>query len=58
MEDWKKYADIIDMEHPEPRTRPRMAAIDRAAQFASFAALTGYDEMVKEESCISCRTNV
>lgn len=48
MEDWRKYADIIDMEHPEPRTHPRMSAMDRAGQFAPFAALTGYDSMVEE----------
>ena len=50
MEDWQKYADIIDMEHPEPRTHPRMSSADRAAQFAPFAALTGYDAMVAETS--------
>lgn len=50
MEDWQKYADIIDLEHPEPRTHPRMSSADRAAQFAPFAALTGYDAMVAETS--------
>ena len=50
MEDWSKYADIIDMEHPEPKTHPRMSAMDRAAQFAPFAALAGYDAMVAETS--------
>lgn len=50
MEDWEKYADIIGLEHPEPRTLPRMAASDRAAQFAPFSALTGYDAMVSEAS--------
>lgn len=50
MEDWQKYADIIELEHPEPRTHPRMSSADRAAQFAPFAALTGYDAMVAETS--------
>lgn len=50
MDDWSKYADIIEMEHPEPKTHPRMSAMDRAAQFAPFAALTGYDAMVAETS--------
>lgn len=43
-----KYDDIIGMPHWEPRTHPRMSAVDRAAQFAPFAALTGYDAMVSE----------
>lgn len=50
MEDWQRYADIIDLEHPEPKTHPRMASADRAAQFSSFAALTGYEAMVAETS--------
>lgn len=50
MEDWQKYSDIINLEHPEPRTHPRMSAMDRAGQFAPFAALTGYDSMIAETS--------
>lgn len=50
MEDWQRYADIIELEHPEPRTHPRMSSAGRAAQFAPFAALTGYDAMVAETS--------
>ena len=42
------YADIIDLPHPEPRTRPRMSMENRAAQFAPFAALTGYDDVIRE----------
>lgn len=42
-----KYDDIINLPRPEP-SRPRMSNIERAAQFAPFAALTGYDEAVKE----------
>lgn len=48
MEDWSRYADIIDLEHFEPKDHPRMSAMDRASQFAPFAALTGYDAMVME----------
>ena len=44
------YADIIDLPHHQSSTRPHMSLYDRAAQFASFAALTGYDDMVKEEA--------
>lgn len=50
MEDWSKYADIIELEHPEPKTHPRMSAAGRASQFAAFAALTGYDAMINETS--------
>ena len=42
------YSDIIGLEHPTSRTHPRMAAEMRAAQFAPFAALTGYDEAIEE----------
>lgn len=41
-----KYDDMLNLPHWEPKTRRRMSDMDRAAQFASFAALTGYDEMV------------
>lgn len=43
-----KYDDIIKLSHWEPKTHQRMSAIDRAGQFAPFAALTGYDAMVSE----------
>lgn len=42
------YEDIIHLPHPTSLTRPRMPLLDRAAQFSPFAALTGYDEAVKE----------
>ena len=44
------YADIIDKPHWQSPTRPHMSLYDRAAQFAPFAALTGYDDMVEEEA--------
>ena len=43
------YADIIDVPHHQSATRTHMSLYDRAAQFAPFAALTGYDDMVEEE---------
>ena len=50
------YADIIDLPHWEPgRKHPRMSLHDRAAQFAPFAALVGYDEMVDEEARLTDR---
>ena len=42
------YDDIIHLPHPVSRTRPQMAAIDRAAQFSPFAALTGHDGAIRE----------
>lgn len=44
------YNDIINLPHHVSATRPRMSAIDRAAQFAPFAALTGHEEAVKESA--------
>ena len=43
-----KYDDIINLPHYTSSKRPRMAMIDRAAQFSPFAALTGYDAAAKE----------
>lgn len=42
------YEDIINLPHHVSKTRAQMPAIDRAAQFAPFAALAGYDDAVKE----------
>lgn len=42
-----KFDDIINLPRPEP-CRARMSSLERAAQFAPFAALTGYDEAVNE----------
>lgn len=42
------YDDIINLPHHVSASRPRMSALDRAAQFSPFAALTGYDDAVKE----------
>jgi hypothetical protein len=44
------YADIIDLPRHQSATRPHMSLYDRAAQFAPFAALSGYDEMITEEA--------
>ncbi len=42
------YEDIINLPHYEPKYHPRMSMWNRAAQFAPFAALTGYDDAIKE----------
>lgn len=43
-----KYDDIINLPHHISKTRPQMSMHDRAAQFSAFAALSGYDDTVKE----------
>ena len=42
------YDDIIGLPHHVSRNRQAMPMRDRAAQFAPFAALTGYGEAVAE----------
>ncbi len=41
------YSDIINLSRPVSK-RPRMSLEQRSAQFAPFAALTGYEGQVKE----------
>ena len=43
-----KYDSIVSLPHHVSMTRPQMPMSDRAAQFAPFAALTGYDAAIKE----------
>ena len=43
-----RYDDIINLPHHVSSTRPRMSMHDRAAQFAPFAALVGYDDAAAE----------
>lgn len=42
------YDDIINLPHHQSKNHSHMSLHDRAAQFAPFAALTGYDDAVKE----------
>ena len=44
----KKYDEIINHPHYEPKNHPRMSREMRAAQFAPYAALTGYAEAIKK----------
>lgn len=43
-----KYDDIINLPHYQSKTRPHMSVSERAAQFAPFAALTGYGDAIRE----------
>lgn len=44
----EKYKDMLRLPHPVSATHPRMSLQDRAAQFSPFAALTGYEDALKE----------
>ena len=44
------YADIIDLPHHQSSKHPHMSLYDRAAQFASYKALSGYEDMIGEEA--------
>lgn len=44
----RDYERIIGLPHHQSTVRHHMPRADRAAQFAPFAALTGYDETVRE----------
>lgn len=45
--DISQYEDMLGLSRPEP-IQPRMSDVDRAAQFAPFAALTGFDDEIQE----------
>ncbi|MBP3298020.1 MAG: hypothetical protein J6M27_15705, partial [Lachnospiraceae bacterium] len=49
------YKDIIDHPHYQSKTRPHMTMLNRAAQFAPFAALSYYDESVRETERLTDR---
>ena len=49
------YDDIIDMPHHVSEKRKHMSLDERAAQFAPFAALTGYDSDIREASRLVCK---
>lgn len=42
------YEDIIYLQHHVSSKRPQMPMWERAAQFSPFAALTGYDDAIRE----------
>ena len=52
MQDREKfpYEDIINMPHHRSGKHPHMSMEERAAQFSSFAALTGHKEAVREKA--------
>ena len=46
--DVHRYDDILSLPHHRSTERSHMLLSDRAAQFAPFAALTGYEEAIRE----------
>ena len=48
--DKHRYDDILYLPHYRSEKRGHMSLHDRAAQFAPFAALTGYEDAVEEEA--------
>lgn len=44
----ENYDDIINLPHHESTKHPRMSALNRAAQFSPFAALTGHEAAISE----------
>ena len=48
LEKSNKYDAIINMEHHKSKKHPPMSLYARSAQFAPFAALTGYEDAVTE----------
>ena len=47
------YEDIVDLPYHVSRKHPQPTMADRAARFAPFAAITGYEEMVLEEARVT-----
>ena len=47
------YQSILYTSYPIPLLRKRMSKESRAAQFAPFAALKGYEEMLEEDNLSS-----
>lgn len=50
-----EYDNIINTPHHQSYFRPHMSNYDRAAQFSPFAALTGYEDAVKESSRLTAK---
>lgn len=51
----KDYSDIIDLPSPTSEKHPRMSRSARAAQFAPFAALVGYEDSIREAARLTRR---
>jgi hypothetical protein len=47
MHDEHRYDDLLDLPRHVSKNHRQMSRLDRAAQFAPFAALTGYEESIQ-----------
>ena len=47
------YEDIVDLPPYISKKHPQPTMLERAARFAPFAAITGYEEMVLEEARVT-----
>ena len=47
------YEDIVNLPPYISKRHPQPSMMDRAARFAPFAAITGYEEMVLEEARVT-----
>ena len=50
----RQYDDIINLPHHISKKHPQMSLYARSAQFAPFAALTGYEDAVRETARETC----
>ena len=50
-----RYDDMLELPHPDSAVHPRMDPLKRAAQFAPFSALTGYEDAVAEAGRLTDR---
>ena len=50
-----KYEDIINLPHHISKKHPQMTMKSRAAQFAPFAALVGYEDAVEETARLTTK---
>ncbi len=53
----EQYDDIINLPHHVSKRHTPMSMHERAAQFAPFAALTGYDDSIAESATASAHAN-
>ena len=49
----ERYEDMLYLDPPVPKAHRKMSIQDRAAQFMPFAALTGYEDLIRESSRIT-----
>ena len=51
----EKYSDIIDLPHHVSKKRRHMSMTQRGAQFSPFAALTGFEDKIENETADSAK---